>query len=403
MRGKSGKMVVVKDAIHGNIRVGEAERKLMDAGEFQRLRGVKQLGMTYLVYPGANHTRFEHALGTMHITGEFCKAMGLGEAESAKLRAAALLHDVGHLAFSHEGEAALSNLLGGNHEDLGARKILKGEIAEVLTDEGLSPREIVALMRGEGRGHVISGDVGADRIDYLLRDAHYTGVAYGVIDAQRIIRTARLGRNGELMLQWGGLEAAESLLIARYLMFSTVYMPHAVRIAASMMRRAMQRSFSELGLKPERALALDDAGMVELLMRNGGASSALARRVQARKLYKRASVLWWTRMTPKGQKIFTSVRGCVEMERRLEGASGLEADEIIIDVCEDYEKGSNVRVLMEDGKVVPLSEVSAIVKSIGLAEQRRWRAIISCDARNVEKVKKASGKLFKGLMRDGRG
>src|SRR4030042_1876366 len=106
-------MVVVKDAVHGNIKVAELERKLMDTAELQRLRGVKQLGMAYLVYPGANHTRFEHALGTMHIAGQFCEAMGLGDAETARLRAAALLHDVGHLAFSHESEAAFSKILGG--------------------------------------------------------------------------------------------------------------------------------------------------------------------------------------------------------------------------------------------------------------------------------------------------
>ncbi|MDO8339927.1 MAG: HD domain-containing protein [Candidatus Burarchaeum sp.] len=403
-------MVVVKDAVHGNIKVGELERRLMDTAELQRLRGVKQLGMTYLVYPGANHTRFEHALGTMHITGQFCEAMGLGQAETARLRAAALLHDVGHLAFSHESEAAFAKILGGGHEELGARRILKGEIAEVLTDAGISPREIVALMMGRGKGQVIAGDVGADRIDYLLRDAHYTGVAYGVIDAQRIIHTARLGKEGSagkagagkrgaqetLVLQWGGLEAAESLLIARYLMFSTVYMHHAVRIAASMLRRAMERAFDEKLLGTEMALELDDASMMAILGEDGKAAE-LSQRVQSRRLYKRAAVLWWSRMRPKGQRIFTSRKGCGEMEKKLEQKAGLGADDVIIDVCEDYGKGSSVRILMEDGKVVPLAEVSAIVNSISLAEQRRWRAIVACDEANVEKVKKASKTSFKGL------
>ncbi len=394
-------MVIVKDTIHGNIKVGELERKLMDAREFQRLRGVKQLGMTYLVYPGANHTRFEHALGTMHIVDQFCSALKLNQREIGKLRAAALLHDVGHLAFSHESEAVLSKLLGGSHEVLGARKILKGEIAEILKNEGMAPGEIVSLMKGKKNGRIISSDVGADRIDYLLRDAHYTGVAYGVIDSQRIIHTAELGKKGELMLGWGGLESAESLLIARYLMFSTVYMHHAVRIAASMMRRAMERVFKEEGIGVENALELDDARMTELLMNSGRRGAELARRVQSRKLYKRAAVLWWTRMTQEGQKLFTSARGCEKMERELEEAAGLEQDDVIIDVCEDYGKGSKVRVVMEDGKVVPLAEISAIVKSIGLAEQMRWRAIVACDAKHVGKVKRASKELFKGLMRAG--
>ena len=406
-------MVVVKDAVHGNIKVAELERKLLDTAELQRLRGVKQLGMAYLVYPGANHTRFEHALGTMHIAGQFCEAMRLGQSETAKLRAAALLHDVGHLAFSHESEAAFARILGGGHEELGARRILKGEIAEVLTDAGISPREIVALMMGRGKGQVIAGDVGADRIDYLLRDAHYTGVAYGVIDAQRIIHTARLGNAGAgkkdaqearpgnkdaLVLQWGGLEAAESLLIARYLLFSTVYMHHAVRIAASMLRRAMERAFEEKLLGTDMALELHDASMMALLGEDGKAAE-LSQRVQTRRLYKRAAVLWWTRMTPKGQRIFTSRKGCAEMEKKLEQKAGLGADDVIIDVCEDYGKGSSVRILMEDGKVVPLAEVSAIVNSISLAEQRRWRAIVSCDSADLDEVKKASAGLFRGLIK----
>ena len=391
-------MVVVKDPIHGNIKVSEVERRLMDTAEFQRLRGVKQLGLAYLVYPGAQHTRFEHALGVMHVTGRFCEALRMHESERQELRCAALLHDVGHLAFSHEGEAAFADLLHQNHEQVGRMKIQRGEIADILIGNGISPNEVVELMLGRGKGHIIAGDVGADRIDYLLRDAHYTGVAYGVIDAERIIHTARLGSNGELQLEWGGLEAAESLLLARYLMFSTVYMHHAVRIAASMIRRAMRRAVESGALNAKRALELDDAGMMNALT-DCTASEALARRVQFRQLYKRAHVLWWSRMTSKGQKLFTSEKGCAEMEDKLLDMAMLLQDDVIIDVCEDYGKGSIVRVLMEDGSLVQLSKVSAIVDSVALAEQRRWRAIVACDADNLEKVKKAGAKLFKGLVR----
>jgi len=391
-------MVVIKDAIHGNIHLSEVEKKLIDTSEFQRLRGVKQLGLAYLVYPGAQHTRFEHALGVMHITGEMCSALGIRDSEREELRCAALLHDVGHLAFSHEGEAAFAHLLHQNHEQVGKAKILRGEIADVLTDEGISPSEVVELMLGRGKGHIIAGDVGADRIDYLLRDAHYTGVAYGVIDAERIIHTARLGSNGELQLEWGGLEAAESLLIARYLMFSTVYMHHAVRIAASMIRRAMERAVECGALNAKRALELDDAGMMNALSECVD-SEALAKRVQFRKLYKRAHVLWWSRMSPRGQKLFTSGKGCLDMEKKLTAATGLVRDDVIIDVCEDYGKGSIVRILMEDGSLMQLSKVSAIVDSVSIAEQRRWRAIVACDSANLEKVKKAGSKLFAGLVK----
>jgi hypothetical protein len=394
-------MVVVKDAVHGNIKVSELERRLMDTAEFQRLRGVKQLGLTHLVYPGALHSRFEHALGCMHIAGQFCEALALPQKEREIIRASALLHDVGHLAFSHESEAAFAKLLHANHEQIGGQKILRGEIADVLVDAGISPKEVVELMVGKGKGQIIAGDVGADRIDYLLRDAHYTGVAYGVIDSERIIHTAKLGKgnnDGELMLEWGGLEAAESLLIARYLMFSTVYMHHAVRIAAAMARRAMERAVEAKVLNKNNALMLDDAGMMELLL-SCPESAALASRVKSRQLYKRASVLWWSRMTPQGQKILTNEKHCSDLERKLTKEAGLAQDDIIIDVCEDYGKGTNVRIVMEDGKIVPLAEVSAIVKSIGVAEHGRWRAIVACDVANKEKVAKSGAKMFGGLVK----
>ena len=149
-------MHVIKDAIHGNIKLTELERSLLDTREMQRLRGIKQLALTYLVYPGANHTRFEHSLGTLHLTGEICESLGLGEGATRELRIAALLHDIGHGAFSHESDYFICKHLGETHESLAAGKLESNSIAQLLGREGILPSRIASLISGKELGSIIS-------------------------------------------------------------------------------------------------------------------------------------------------------------------------------------------------------------------------------------------------------
>jgi HD superfamily phosphohydrolase len=227
-------MKTIRDPIHGDIELGEAELEILDSPEMQRLRRVKQLSFCSLVYPGANHTRFEHSLGTMHLAGKIARRLRLDEEMTQKLRIAGLLHDVGHLPFSH----SLEGVLGWGHEE-NAERLLRGELGKLIKGVGYNPTEIAGLIKGEGVGKIISSQVDADRMDYLLRDSHYTGVAYGAIDVDRIINVMGM-EGGKLFFHQKGLIALEALLIGRNQMFAAVYFHHTVRIAEAMLQEAMR-------------------------------------------------------------------------------------------------------------------------------------------------------------------
>ncbi|MFH0927069.1 MAG: HD domain-containing protein, partial [Candidatus Micrarchaeota archaeon] len=156
-----GYFMNIRDPVHGQIEFCGIEKEVVDLADFQRLRQIKQVGMTYLVYPGAHHTRFEHSLGTAHISSLMAQKLGLSQDEAAQVRLAALLHDVGHMPFSHDSEEVLFPFIG-NHEQIGKKKIEKGEIADALS-KNYSPKKISELAFGGGHGQIICSDVGADR------------------------------------------------------------------------------------------------------------------------------------------------------------------------------------------------------------------------------------------------
>lgn len=255
----------IRDPIHQFIRLDEAEEKLLDCPAVQRLRHIRQLSMSYLVYPGATHSRFEHSIGTMELAGRafesilrnsdanVLKLAGLNDDQGQRkarkvLRMASLLHDIGHGPFSHASEDLFPLDSDGNaqkHEAMSIRMIKEmPEISQVLGS--LGPRvayvatgpefESSVNYRIESPSRVVdriltailTGSLGVDRMDYLLRDCHYTGVRYGQFDLARIIETLTLVNDpdtGEpqVALGRGGKHLAEQLLMARWFMFNQVY------------------------------------------------------------------------------------------------------------------------------------------------------------------------------------
>src|SRR4051794_26921828 len=191
---RSVRFEILRDPVWNNIRVDELTLKLVDTDVLQRLRYVRQLGWTYLVYPGATHTRFEHALGTYHLARRtlalLCEsedAASISEDEQAVIRCAALLHDVGHYPFSH----ALEEIGALNHEDVARPLITEGAVAALLQsrlgDDG--PTRVFDLIRGQSTSALqglISGSLDLDKIEYLKRDAFMCGVPYGEIDVDRL-------------------------------------------------------------------------------------------------------------------------------------------------------------------------------------------------------------------------
>jgi len=246
----------LRDPVHNFIHLSDEERKLLDTPPLQRLRGIRQLAMANLVYPGALHTRFDHTLGVMHVAGLMARQLRLDGERNSKddirlLRLAALLHDVGHGPFSHVSEAALDQYAGEAaipvatkkekiHEMVTAQIILENaQIRKIIGEE--TSKNIVQLLR-DGYGEpvlksIISGPLDADKQDYLLRDSQFCGVRYGVFDIHQLHRSLVLvGQDDDrqLMVKEDGVHALEQYAMAKYYMTTNVYR-HRVRLITDQM------------------------------------------------------------------------------------------------------------------------------------------------------------------------
>ncbi|MCS6784128.1 MAG: HD domain-containing protein [Candidatus Caldarchaeum sp.] len=254
-------MKLVKDPVHGYISLTPEERALVDTRAVQRLRRISQLPLVYLVYPGARHSRFDHSLGCMHLAGEFADHLNLDETEKNLLRAAAVLHDVGHTPYSHLLEELLHRD-GLSHEDMSIQIIEHdAETSNALQRLGLEVDEVAGLLRGKNRlSWVVSGPLDVDRLDFLVRDAYFSGATYGIIDVRRVIRLTRLLADGPAV-DSRGMGAVEELAIARYHSFVNIYFHHAVRAAQILLLRGAQLLDEELdfgGMSPQQYLEHDD-------------------------------------------------------------------------------------------------------------------------------------------------
>jgi len=278
----------IYDPIHGFINLNELESLLVDSWPFQRLRSIRQLGGTFFVYPGATHTRFEHSLGVMELaTRIFDRCMRVGGAPILPdpayarqiVRLAALCHDLGHLPLSHVAEKALLGSAGHEAKTIAVLKseflrpvwemakevfpeqhilsdTLKISIGEKKLAELYPQQPVLFSSTDRALSSIIAGDFfGADRIDYLLRDARCTGVSYGYFDYHQLIETVRilpsLEQNGELDMgvEQEGIEACEALLVARHFMHKRVYQYskvkscslHLTRFMAQLMDHSFQK------------------------------------------------------------------------------------------------------------------------------------------------------------------
>ena len=221
------------DPIHKFVKAYDCELKLIDTPTLQRLRFIKQLGVAYLVFPSAQHSRFEHSLGTMELAGRICQSLGIKDRKLISLyRLAGLLHDIGHLPFSHTTEVLLGDK---SHEEIGERLIKEGEAGELLLRCGYTYEDIeflcqIAFKKGSyGTPKIITGEFGADRMDYLIRDAYFCGTSYGFFDYERLLNNLLL-IDSKKCLHISSLRALESFIIGRYFMYSQVYFHRVVRI-----------------------------------------------------------------------------------------------------------------------------------------------------------------------------
>ena len=380
-------MKLVQDSVHGLLRLDDWMLKIIDTPEFQRLRRITQIGFANLVFPGANHTRFEHSLGVMEVARRIVSRMDADEDEKMELVASALLHDIAHLPFSHCSESVIERYLGVNHEN--AEIVLKrGEIKEVLNELGFNLNRILRHIKGKSECNVVKGDIDADRIDYLIRDAHYTGVSHGVFDAQRLInKIVFVGK--KMVIDSGGLRSAESLLISRFLMYTTVYHHHVCRIARKMFEKALESCIDGGFIKPMELFKMDDCSTLNTLLNSNELSREMAERLLNRKLFKRAL---YVDVDSVGVNLNRIDERIAEMEIA-EGAN-VDVRYVIVDFPKIRE-GEEFRAQVSiNGDLKRLDEVSNLVKALKDAERRSLKLGVYTLKDYVERVRKVAIRYF---------
>lgn len=393
-------MEIIRDPIWNNIRLDSVALELVDAPVFQRLRYVRQLGLTYLVYPGATHTRFEHALGAYHLCRIAIALLrdrdiaDVSEEECTITTIAALLHDVGHYPFSH----ALEEIGAPHHEQVATALITTGQVAGILRSRlgEDAPERITALIRGESQSPLqgmVAGSLDLDKIEYLKRDAHMCGVAYGEIDVDRLINSMVLVGDPVTGLQTvgvaeKGLSALESLLFAKYQMYRNVYWHHAVRSATAMYKRLVEDACISGVLRQEQLVEFTDEGLLFFLAEH--APSAMLAALRARHLFKRVIDRPASELADDfGEWIGNDRARTRAAEDSLASLLGMKSGDVLLDYPEKTPMlGLDIPVLRRDSTVELLTDrgISGAINLPRLSEElyrsARWLRIFT--ARRVK-------------------
>ncbi len=407
----------IKDPVHGYVYITEAEKNLIDSYPMQRLRRLRQLAGSEYVYPGANHTRFEHCIGVMYLAGKVLENPHISSAVSDEevdvCRVSALLHDAGHGPFSHVFEQLLIRDLEKTHEDITSWIIEKSEVGEKLSKMGFKPQEVAELAVGKLHkpnkaflDQIISSAVDVDKQDFIVRDTYHTGAEYGFIDVFRLIHALDvLGEN--LAVELGALSALEAFMIARIESFKSIYFHRVGRAAQIMLATAMEKANSELGLTafktPEEYLVLDDYTVWSAL-KKCEASKGIIANLESRRMLKCAYERTFYEKDTMISNIFGRESYRRQMQSEIAKEAGVELESVIIDVPTVPSVPYHHAVLMEsmeipvftrsqNGDKTPqrLSEFSKIFETLkGFMNILR----VYTETAEREKVEKATAKIL---------
>lgn len=394
----------ITDPVHKYIRFSQVEREVIDSPAFQRLRRIRQLAGAHLVYPSAQHSRFEHSLGAMHIAGlageTLLSKRYINQAEMVQdLRLAALLHDIGHGPFSHLFEELLEYRCNTTHEELGKKIIMQSEIADILQRYGSSVHQICQLSFGQSRvnfmNEIISGGLSADIMDYLPRDGLFTGAEYAKVDYHRLVSSLEVSRN-RLAINRSALNSLESMLISRYEMFKAVYFHKTVRGAEVMLLRSMISADEVLGLTNtslHNYLALTDEATLERLCALSGKysfSCRLARDYRDRRLLKSV----YEKFLHKRDRQRTDRKALEALASRIADMANIDNNYVFVDASRvpsmpltpSKEEMSSVLVVdKEQVYEMPVSEIPLVESISGFFDMLR----VYTTAENRDKVERA--------------
>ena len=306
----------IREPIHGFIALSEKEVNLINTKAFQRLRRIRQLAMAFLVYPGTLHTRFDHSIGVMHIAGRICDRLKTTPEEREQVRLAALLHDIGHGPFSHVSEHLLDKhvpkpeegapVLEKIHEKITVNIVENDpEIRRILSCE--ERQFVIEMIQGKPtrdfRRDIVSSDLDADKMDYLLRDSYFAGVKYGTYDIEKIIESCKIypkGNESYLAISSEGIHALEQLLLAKQHMTQQVYHHRVRSISDAMIIRGIQLAIHEDNQELKRLYQYDgtpefiknymeyhDERLIDILKRcNEEKACNIFKRLYERRLFK---------------------------------------------------------------------------------------------------------------------
>jgi HD superfamily phosphohydrolase len=407
----------IKDPVHGYVYITEREKEIIDSYPVQRLHRLRQLAGSEYVYPGANHTRFEHSVGVMYLAGKVTenpnvsRLVSKNEAETVKI--AGLLHDVGHGPFSHVFEQLLDRELGKTHEDMTQWIIGNSELKDTLRRNGYDAEEVGKLATGKLRrpkkaflDQIISSAVDVDKQDFIVRDTLHTGAQYGFIDIFRLIHALDV-LDEDLAIDLGALSALESLIIARIESFKSIYFHRVGRAAQIMLAMAMEKANGELGLTrfrtPEEYMAMDDY-TVWTMLKNCEKSAQIIRNLERRRMLKCAYERTFYERDTMISNIFSRETHRRQLQEDIAKKAGIETENVIIDVptvpsvpyyhaalLEPMEVPVFYRTQSGDKVPQRLSEISKIFETLrGFINILR----VYSDEKNREKVSQAASKIL---------
>lgn len=387
---------VLKDPVHSYIHINyEVVWNCLDSKEFQRLRRIRQLGGDFQVYPTAEHSRFSHSLGVYEIVRRMVTeikslSVELSEYDKICVMLAGLLHDVGHGPFSH----AFEHVTNHSHEDYTAKIILgETELNQVLTE--VSPRlpeDVVSIIEhnhpNDILNQIISGQLDADRMDYLLRDSYFSATSYGQFDLERILRTMRVRKIDEnkkaLVVKYTGIHSVEDYIMARYQMYWQVYYHPVARSYEAVFIQLFNRLkdifkdnkeyFSDMKVlipfleknvvSVEEYFKLDENSLLyccSLIQdKDDEIAANLARRLQNRRLFEYVDY---------SEENLAQIKNMLK-EQNLDEKYYLRVENVEASVYSPY-KGRKILIEQLDGKIVALEKASTIVESITKGETKR--------------------------------
>jgi hypothetical protein len=401
---------IIRDPIHGDIKLEGLFLELIEAPEFQRLYNIKQLGFAHLVFPGAHHTRLEHSLGSYYMANQSSNMLNLAEDEKKILTIAALLHDIGHGPFSHTLENILRDSLNVDHVDL-TEKLILGEHAifeskeqefigspnvfDVLNKYNISQKNIADIIKGKTKkkylSQLLNSCVDVDQLDYLVRDAYYTGVAYGMIDINRFIQTLMI-HDGVLAVKKKGVGVVENILMARTLMYSSVYFHKTVRIAELMLSKAIELMNDK---NPFDFFKMTDAELVNYLKNSDGFQYEIATRLKYRRLFKQSYAVSNKDLDEKQREIvkkMDDLKTRRKKEIEFEETLNIPKGHIIIDVPYSELHLSEPRIdqtdimIVDKNRVKPLDDYTPVGGAVRTRAIPDWMIMIITDEKHRDTV-----------------